>query len=59
MTDPEQRAPYQADGVSTFTALLTPPRGTQVPQTRREALAAEEEALRHVRVQEREPQCRS
>jgi UPF0755 protein len=57
--DPDQRPPSQMDGgVSTFTALLTPPRGTSVPQTRREAIAAEEEALRHVRVSEPRPRRR-
>jgi UPF0755 protein len=55
--DPDLRGPNQVDGgVSTFTALLTPPRGTPVPQTRREALAAEEEALRHARVRTPKPQ---
>lgn len=50
MTDPDQRRHDQvAGGVSTFTALLTPPRGTPVPQTRRESLAADEEAQRHAR----------
>jgi UPF0755 protein len=54
--DPDQRAHHQADGgVSTFTALLTPPRGTPVPQTRKEALAAEDEALRHARVRTPKP----
>jgi UPF0755 protein len=49
------RRDHQADGgVSTFTALLTPPRGTTVPQTRREALAAEQEAQRHARVEDRQ-----
>jgi UPF0755 protein len=61
--DPDLRAPDAVDGgVSTFTAILTPPRGTTVPQTRREALAAEEEALRHVRVRtpkERAPKQRT
>jgi UPF0755 protein len=54
--DPNQRSQLEADGgVTTFTALLTPPRGTPVPQTRKEALAAEEEALRHARVRDPKP----
>jgi UPF0755 protein len=55
VTDPDQWAAQADGGVSTFTALLTPPRGTTVPQTRREALAAEQEAQRHARVEVRGP----
>jgi UPF0755 protein len=58
VTDPDQRSPQSDSGVSTFTALLTPPRGTPVPQTRKEALAAEQEAQRHVRTEERRPRRR-